>query len=167
MLTGGLFFDLHHLLAARLPVDALVNDPAMLARYNYFQVAWANFHEAPIFGNGVGNIHKEKLFIVHNVYLQVLGELGIIGSLIFVALITVWLWSLFVARKRAMILEDSFMARVSVMMLGASMFFFSYFFVGHDLAGSEPWIVMGIVSSMHTYRWRKDTFRSEVSPSPI
>lgn len=154
VLIGGMSLNLHSFIQARFAFDVLENDPAIQDRYDYFEVALDAFRESPFLGKGVGSIDPSELFIVHNVYLQVLGELGVIGGATFCAVIGLWIWALFSARKLAANLGDSFASRVSTTIIGLSIFFLTYFFAGHDLAGGEPWIAMGIASALFTYERR-------------
>ncbi len=161
VVVGGIFFNLHSFIQARFTTEVLWDDPSILHRLEFFQIALEAFSESPILGKGVGNIDQEELLIVHNVYLQVLGELGVIGGIIFVALIVLWVLALFSVRKIATGCGDSFSARVSVSMIGGSLFYFTYFLVGHDLAGGEPWLIMGITSALFTYCERYGQTQSE------
>lgn len=67
-------------------------DNSVTARLSLLKVAWAKFKERPIFGNGYRGLEQEYLSLgkdkntnPHNIYLQILAELGLIGFIIFVS----------------------------------------------------------------------------------
>jgi len=137
------------LVRARFAPDMLTSDPAIEERLLFFGITIARFIDSPIVGAGVASIVSDEFLIVHNVYLQVLGELGVIGETVLLWII--WLWMLYLLRARVTLNQrnDPWGGRIAVSMLGASVFFLVYFTVGHDLGSAEPWILMAMASALH------------------
>jgi len=52
-------------------------------RFEIWAFAWKIFMEHPIFGNGLKSIYKLQGIDVHNTYIQILSETGIVGTLFF------------------------------------------------------------------------------------
>ncbi|MFA4932988.1 MAG: O-antigen ligase family protein [Candidatus Omnitrophota bacterium] len=63
-------------------------------RYNLAQAGWRIFLNHPVFGIGIGNYYYENRFYApvhpgraHNMYLEIMAELGLIGILLFLGII--------------------------------------------------------------------------------
>jgi len=145
-------FGLYNLVEGRFSHEVLQNDPAILARLDFFQRTLDRFEKSPLLGAGVASIEPDELFIVHNLYLQVLGELGVVGGAIFLWIMALWVLYLVSAQRLASAMRDPWRNRVAISLLGFSIFLFTYFLVGHDLGSGEPWIVMGMASALHNSR---------------
>lgn len=59
-----------------------------------YQKAYNAFLEAPIFGNGVGSIWWTVGFYSHNMFMDILAEMGVIGGLFFLYIIVNTIWKL-------------------------------------------------------------------------
>lgn len=146
---------------SRLSGYALSNDPSLDDRWEYINLALGSFERSPWIGGGAAGIDPNEFITVHNVYLQVLGELGILGIATFGAVLLCWMWLLFGAWQRSRAGRDESMRRTTAAMAGITIFFFTYFFAGHDLESSEPWIVMAASSAIFAVmRWPAGTRRA-------
>jgi O-antigen ligase len=152
---GAWQFNIQGFVLGRFSVETIETDPAIYERLEFYERALNSFMESPVLGTGVSGITmggENGRASVHNVYLQVLGELGVIGGVVFLLLLVVWIWSLLSARSLASKAKDNVGKHVATILLGATVFFFTYFLVGHDLEGQEPWIVMLLVSALSAYQ---------------
>lgn len=80
----------------------LLADNLSNGRIDLWNIAWKSFLEHPVLGIGLKSIHAQTGVDVHNTYIQILTETGIVGFLLFVlALVrlivsatkkTLWLW---------------------------------------------------------------------------
>ena len=72
-----------------------------MTRINFYEDVWKMFLDNPVFGVGLGNLGYHSKFIIsthasaHNILLGLLGETGIIGALLFIALIGRIIYDLF------------------------------------------------------------------------
>ena len=152
IILGTWYFGLHKLILGRFSFEVLGSDDAVSLRLEFFEYALARFAESPLIGAGVSSIDPDSFLVVHNVYLQVLGELGIVGGAVFLWIMALWVWYLMAARRMTSHMRDPLISRVAVSLLGFSGFLFTYFLVGHDLGSGEPWIVMSMASALHNSR---------------
>lgn len=137
-----------NIFAGRLGREALANDPSLTDRWDYISLALASFERSPWIGGGAAGIDPNEFITVHNVYLQVLGELGVLGVLLFGAVLILWVGALFRVWRRSRALRDDGTRRIVAAMAGITVFFLTYFLAGHDLESSEPWIVMAVTSAL-------------------
>lgn len=144
-------FNAHSLIMSRIALDEVSQDPAVIERLDFYAYTMDRFAESPILGTGVASISPDELFIVHNLYLQILGELGIVGGGLFVWIMGLWSWYLVTLRNAAVVRGDQAGRQVVASLLGLTLFFFVSFLSGNDLGGGEPWVIMGIASAMYTY----------------
>ena len=77
-------------------MDRLTEDDNRMWLY---QKAYNAFLEAPIIGNGVGSIWWTVGFYCHNVFLDILAEMGVIGCLFFLYIIIGTIWKLMMSTK--------------------------------------------------------------------
>lgn len=78
-------------------LNSVLTDNSTLERIQMWKYAWKMFLDKPLFGYGWGSFQHQAQFLgvsstllnVHNVYLQLLAENGIIGFLIFLCL-SIW-----------------------------------------------------------------------------
>jgi len=149
LLVGAWVFNLQAFVGSRMSVDTLQYDPSVTARLTFYKFALDRFSESPWVGVGVANIFPDGLTAVHNAYLQVLAEVGVVGGLIFLWILALWTVYLMSASAFASRWGDRMQKRFAVSILGGSVFFFVYFLVGHDLGSSEPWLLMSMTSALH------------------
>lgn len=144
-------FNAHNLIMSRIALDEVGKDPAVQERLDFYEYTLGRIADSPLLGKGVASINPDELFIVHNLYLQILGELGIVGGVFFLWIMGMWAWYLIAARNAAVARGDQTGRHVAASLLGVTVFFFVSFLSGHDLGGGEPWLIMGIASGMYTY----------------
>ncbi len=152
---GAWLLGLLGLVGSRMSVQTLQSDPSVVARLAFIEFALDRFSESPWVGVGVGNIFPDGLTAVHNVYMQVLGEVGVVGGAIFLWILALWAGYLISASAFATRLGDQMQKQFAISILGASVFFFTYFLVGHDLGSAEPWLLMSMTSGLHNSLRRK------------
>jgi O-antigen ligase len=92
-----IFLFLFIIILARSPIQNILSgrDPATRLRVEYAQAAWQRFADSPIFGRGWGTgpielpayshypFYSWELQPVHNIFLLVLSDLGLVGLIIF------------------------------------------------------------------------------------
>lgn len=153
VLFGAWHLGLQKFVMARFAI--IEEDGAVSERLEFFEFTLERFKESPLLGMGVasidpeGVVNNQRYWAVHNVYLQVLGEVGIIGGILFLWVIMLWIWYLISITRVGLRIEDRGVFRIAVGLLGYSGFLLIFFLAGHDLQGPEPWIIMGIVSALH------------------
>lgn len=105
-------------------------------RIDLWHAAWKGFEESPLLGLGAGNFQARALDllqttpgvdlrrnyveagrVVHNAYLEVLTELGVIGFALFVAVLGLTLWRLVTTSRRAASMGDLFVERSAAALL--------------------------------------------------
>jgi O-antigen ligase len=147
-------------------MDHLLSDPALADRMGYFGLAFESFRRSPFLGGGVAGISPDEWITVHNVYLQVLGELGLLGVVVFGLVLWRWSGALVIVWRRSVGRRDSDLRRVAAAITGISVFFLIYFLAGHDLESSEPWIVMAATSALYSFS-RAGRPRTTLSHEPL
>lgn len=93
--------------------------------------------------------------IVHSVYLQVLGELGLVGFLMMAAIFWLWFTLLLRVWRIARRARDKELRATAAAMLGLTTFFLVSFIFAYDLEGGEPWIAMAMSSALFSSAWVK------------
>ena len=68
-------------------------------RMMLYQKAYNAFLESPILGNGVGSIWFTVGFYSHNMFLDILAEMGVVGCLFFLYIIMNTIWRLIISSK--------------------------------------------------------------------
>jgi tetratricopeptide (TPR) repeat protein len=74
------------------------NRPGVSVRYDFWMVAFQSFKNNPVFGSGlftmgnqllqIGSVPPDVIFVhAHNIFLNILGELGIVGFSVFILLL--------------------------------------------------------------------------------
>ncbi|MBI3490309.1 MAG: O-antigen ligase family protein, partial [Acidobacteria bacterium] len=160
-LAAGWLPALVNTVANRMPhtVTEVRHDPSLTERWIYFRLAWHRFQLSPLVGGGLAGIDSHEFIVVHNAYLQVLGELGALGALTFGLILWRWLAFLFRAWRSAVAAHDDARRIVAAVSLGMAAFFLTYFMAGHDLESAEPWIAMAMSSALYSSRhdaiWRR------------
>lgn len=155
VICGAWQFGLQNLVMARFSYEVIEKDGAVSERLDFFEVAISRFKESPLVGKGVASIEPEAhldttgYWAVHNVYVQVLAEIGIVGGALFLWILVLWVWYLISAKRLASHMRDPAISRVAVALLAYSIFLFLFFLVGHDLGSGETWIIMGIASALY------------------
>lgn len=77
-------------------MERLTEDDARMLLY---QKAYNAFLESPIIGNGVGSIWWTVGFYSHNMFMDILAEMGVIGGLFFIYIIVITIWRLMILGK--------------------------------------------------------------------
>lgn len=160
--------EIQNVFLARLSPDALLNGPSMQIRLEFFRLAIERFLDSPFIGVGVGSIDLVNHHNTHNVYLQLLGEVGAVGALLFGLLL--WRWTSFLLRTRryAIAVRDEKRRVMTAAMLGATAFFLVSFLAGDNLEGGEPWLVMAMSSGLYaTSRNEMQARRSRFNPTTM
>lgn len=148
--AGAVSLGAHNFVMSRFNVDTIEGDAAVVDRLEFFQEAYDRFAGSPLLGVGVAGIFPEGLTAVHNVYLQVLGELGLLGAAMFALVIGVWGGYLLAVKSSALRIGDDSREWIAICLLAATVLFLMHSFVGHDLGGGEPWLIMGITSAFYS-----------------
>lgn len=143
---------LDHLIVARLESTTEVEaDGSITARFTFWQGALRAFAARPVGGVGMGggtvvaarNGYKD--WFVHNVYLQILYELGLVGFAIWAAVVAWWVTRAFGVSLRAVPWET----RVQVTALQAvTISLFTMGITNTDFTEFEFWIVMAMTSAL-------------------
>jgi O-antigen ligase len=148
-------------------VEAMLIDPSILDRMEYFRLALERFRISSLLGGGAAGIAPSEFIIVHNVYLQVLGELGLLGVVVFGIVLWKWANCLLRARGYSSAVGDHDLTMAVTAMLGVTAFFLTYFLIGHDLESGEPWIVMAMSSALYaSTRARVSKVQVHAAPVP-
>lgn len=159
LLSGVWYFNAQNLIMSRIDFESVTTDPAVQDRLEFYRYTLSRVEESPWLGKGVASIDPDALLIVHSLYLQILGEVGIVGSGIFLWIMGLWVRYLLVARRAVWAKRDALNRQIASSVLGASVFFFVSFLAGHDLGGGEPWLLMGITSALFTYERQRSVSR--------
>src|SRR5262249_725088 len=84
------------------------------SRLNYWKAGWDMFTHHPVFGIGLCNFTSliaryipGEFHVTHNTYLQLLAETGLMGFLLFMAMLTLTYYNLSYAQKHAARCADS------------------------------------------------------------
>lgn len=106
-------------------------------RKELYGKAWSSFTDAPITGHGLGSVWMEVGFYSHNVFLDLLVELGVFGMLAFIyvtfrSMAKLWLWKKY---------EPFYILILLSMLKGIVMVLFS----GYWLNTIQLWMFWGFV----------------------
>jgi O-antigen ligase len=125
----------------------ILAEQSIMIRLNFFKVAVDNFMNSPILGIGSGNAlgYQE---IVHNLFLQVAAETGIIGLVLFLSAFIValrYLW-----RLQALFRQRNQIAYYSlvVSILAAIVSYLVVSLASNDFETPDPWMLLAITSVM-------------------
>lgn len=132
--------------------DAVLEHGSMAARWRLIHRSFSIFLENPIIGVGIGNFvvasyrKYDKWFPTHNLYTQILAELGIIGFLLFALIILTTTRNLNKARAilKEISEEETFL---DYMAMAVKIFLFMRLVVGlfgHDLYYNYWWLSGGL-----------------------
>lgn len=119
----------------------LVNGTNTELRGPLYSLAWSHFREKPLFGIGWGNfrytvtgtVTRDTEFEVHNVYLQLLSETGVIGFLLIaIPLIALLIITIIHVRRMKEVDKDSWFALLSYSLMYQT-FFVLYGFTENPL----------------------------------
>jgi len=119
------------------------SDEGVSGRLLLWSAAWSSFLGRPILGHGPGTFTYEGVNWTHNLYLQTLAEMGVVGLLALLLLLCVGLSAGWAARR------SGYGAAAFAALLG---FCFAAFF---ELTLSREWVAvflftcLGIVSQLH------------------
>jgi O-antigen ligase len=149
---AGWYPTIARVVRGRFP-DTVLSDNSVTERLYYFDIAWQTFLARPLLGGGVAGISSEEFVIAHSVYLQVLGELGLVGTLLMLTIF--WLWASFLFRvcRIAKQSGDRRLQAAGAAMLGLAAFFLVSFIFAYDLEGGEPFIAMAMSSALYSSGW--------------
>jgi O-antigen ligase len=148
-----IYFHLPDLLFHRFQPAITFEDPAVSFRLELWKHAWNVWLGSPLVGAGVGSAVREVDFptsagVPHNMFLQVLSELGIIGFAIFICLLATWAVRL--TRTIQLLKRTGTLAEVLVAIsIFAGMI--AYVIPGvvqQDFYSVEPWIYFAVTSAM-------------------
>ena len=119
------------------------DDTSVIIRFELWEIAWKNFRQNPIFGIGwhqflhtlSSAVGSNREFEVHNVYLQLLCETGVVGFLIYIS------WFIYALKTSIdvytkMIRSQKFTVtalRMTGFSLAFQLFFVMYCFTGNPL----------------------------------
>ncbi len=103
-------------------------------RFSLYKEAWIQFGNSPIIGNGIqsfkllSNIRgpNNSILEVHNIYLQLLCETGIIGLLIFLFIIYINYQKVLISIKRT---RDRFVNKSNMLLLNFSLYIQTLFII--------------------------------------
>lgn len=159
ILVAGWYPMIASLVRRRFP-ESVLADNSVTERFYYFEMAWQSFLDRPFLGGGVAGISADEFVVAHSVYLQVLGELGLVGMLMMSAIF--WLWVSFLIRvwRIAKQARDRELRATAAAMLGLTTFFLVSFIFAYDLEGGEPWIAMAMSSALFSSAWAKSRRRA-------
>jgi len=140
----------------RLSYSTLSEDAGIKQRFAMWQTVLNSFKQSPLIGVGTGGIKSvsEYSLTAHSLYLQILGELGIVGFTVFIWLVALWISYLLEMIKKVpesnyLKLKDKvFLASI----LGGSVAYLIYGIVGQDFESMEPWILLSMSSALFTIR---------------
>lgn len=135
---------------SRFTDGLFLEDESVKERLSFFTVAIDRFWSSPIFGSGVSSIDPTEFMVVHNVYLQVLGELGLVGAAVFLCMVLLWVSYLLAVRRHCMRRKDRHAQGMVASVCGITAFFLVYFLAGHDLGSGEPWVVLAVASALYS-----------------
>jgi O-antigen ligase len=147
-------------ISARYDVAALGKSQAVSLRVFYDQVAWQLFKGSPLLGIGQGNfvwtfirpaVFENWVYQpVHNIYLLIAAEIGILGLFAF-------LWFLFKIMRSIYMERKAIKDRLALYcLLGIFVFFLAIGFFDHFLWDLQQgqlmfWIVLGIIAGLGPY----------------
>jgi len=125
---------------------ALSTDLSMKVRSELWQRGVDAFTSAPLLGVGAGNVVPGQYIAVHNLYLQILAELGLLGGMFFAGLLFYWLGALVrMTRRLKQSPKNLVLARA---VLAASVAYLIYGLVAQSMESMEPWILLGITTGL-------------------
>lgn len=150
-------------------VEQMMSDPSVVDRLDMFRLAIDSFERSPFVGGGVSGISPFEYIIVHNAYLQVLGELGVVGAVLFGWVIVKWLRYLLACRRQALRRGDDVTRTAAATMLGLAVFFLVLFLSSHDLESGEVWLAIAAASGLFTSLGRGASLRvrTRIAASPF
>lgn len=129
------------------------NDVSMQLRFEHWQESFEAFNTFPLFGRGFGT-----LFYVHNVYIELIAELGLIGCLTLVFFGVAYFFQHQVAIKKIFLKrwappEELFSNRVIVLGL---IHVFSFALTNHNMNHHLTWMVF-LLFNMSLFARKPDT----------
>ncbi len=135
----------------------------MMSRGTFYAVTWAQFLKNPLFGCGWRTMMDILEHDVHNVYLQLLAETGIVGFVCFAGLIT---YGVIIAVKvfRWAVKNSPQLSRDDFAMLIFSVYYFIFFtlygMTGNPLYDEQPFYVFMVSYGAVLYYHRKIKLRT-------
>lgn len=140
----------------------------LMGRYSLWTMAWKQFLEHPIFGIGWGRFYTDVSFRydytnyyhVHNTYIQLLCETGLIGSLFYFS------WMFLILKKTIHIYQKIEKWQMEKALMGFSLSF-QLFFLLYSLTGNTfyeeevavPYFIACGLSMYFERRWRRGVFK--------
>lgn len=119
-------------------VKTKIQDRSAAIRFNKWGAALQGFREHPVFGYGTGVTH-----VIDGNYIKLLGETGIVGTLLWLAMFGYFMWVVWKAGKRLLPGKCAFWMMVSVLI--ASVFIDMF-------EASKPmeilWLTIGLVIAL-------------------
>ena len=128
-------------------MDKMTEDNTRMMLY---QKAYNAFLESPIIGNGVGSIWWTVGFFSHNMFMDILAEMGVIGGFFFLCIIVNTIWKLMILSKAHPIYILLF-----IVFFGA---FVHHMFSGYWVAAIKLFLVCSFIFSLSK---RKKSFLRE------
>jgi O-antigen ligase len=120
-------------------------DQAINDRYYLWSNAVEIIMNYPILGLGIGLGGENSYFTVHNVYLQILAELGILGFLLFAGIFGT---AIGMIRRSMKSCTDSRLFVLVTALMAAIIFYLVTGFTMADFTEMEIWIVLAMISAL-------------------
>jgi O-antigen ligase len=160
-IVGALYWlvsnHLDQLLLARIrSTSELDADAAITGRFTLWQMGLSAFADRPLGGVGMGGgtviaaATGVKDWYVHNVYIQMLFELGIAGAVVWGAAVCTWIWSAFGVRIAPLEWKDQIIA-VAIQATVLSLLVQGL--TGTDFTELEYWMMLALGARV-TGLWR-------------
>lgn len=148
--------------------DAAETGDVTLGRVNAWDIAWETFKKNPLLGVGWSNyiLIGYKGYNAHNIYLQILSETGIVGTVLYISFfiyhLTTTIKKLKYVRKSTD--GNSKVSLYLMLSLSIQIFFLLYGFTGNPLYDKEmyiPYFVACSISGYYSFSKLKKVSESE------
>jgi O-antigen ligase len=149
--------NLDQLLLARIRSTSEVDtESAITERFTLWQMGLSAFADRPLGGVGMGGgtviaaATGVKDWYVHNVYIQMLFELGIAGAVVWGAVVWTWIWDTFRVRVVPLEWKDQLIA---VAIQTAVLSLLVQGLTGTDFTELEYWIMLALAACLTRLSW--------------
>jgi O-antigen ligase len=154
-----IFLNFHSFIYNRLSYSTLREDPSIAVRFRLWETSLDYFKQSPIIGAGTASVKStsEDNLGSHNLYLQILAELGMVGFAAFAWMLTLWIKYLIRLVKRVSKRKYSGLNIFLASVLASSVGYLICAITAEDFESMEPWILLSITSALYAIvRNRKD-----------